>query len=273
MKKQKYINLAVIIILILGAIIMIMPYWVMVALSFETPQETNSIPPHLIPMKITFSNYLNLFSQLNFSVYFRNSLFLTAIIVFGQVISSLMAGYAFARLKFPFKNLIFLFFLSMLMVPSVVIIIPEFILLKYLHLINTIIGVGLMQIFSAFGTFLFRQSFLSVPKDFEEAAIIDGASLWKIFWKIMLPLVWPSIAAFSFLSFVYGWNMFLWPLVALSSTNTRTLPIGLSLLQGQFFSNWGVMMAGSVVVSVPAIVVFLFLQKQFVNSMLSSGIK
>ncbi len=273
MKKQKYVDLVVIIILILGATIMIVPYWVMIALSFETPQQTNSIPPILFPLKITFSNYINLFSQMNFAVYFRNSLFLTFIVVFGQVVSSLMAGYAFARLKFPLKNVIFMFFLSMLMVPSVVIIIPEFILLKYLHLMNTIVGVGLMQVFSAFGTFLFRQAFLSLPTEFEEAAIVDGASLWKIFWKIMVPLVLPSIAAFSFLSFVYGWNMFLWPLVVLSSTNTRTLPIGLSLLQGQFFSNWGVMMAGSVIVSIPAIVVFLFLQKQFVNNMLSSGIK
>jgi multiple sugar transport system permease protein len=273
MKKQKYVDLIVIIVLIFGAVIMIMPFWVMVALSFETPQQTNSIPPILFPIEITFNNYINLFSQLNFAVYFRNSLFLTVIVVFGQVISSLMAGYAFARLNFPFKNLIFIFFLSMLMVPSVVIIIPEFILLKYLHLINTIIGVGLMQIFSAFGTFLFRQNFLSIPTDFEEAAIIDGASLWRIFWQIMVPLTLPSIAAFSFLSFVYGWTMFLWPLVALSSTSTRTLPIGLSLLQGQFFSNWGVMMAGSVIVSIPAIIVFLFLQKQFVNNMLNSGIK
>jgi len=273
MKKQKYLNLIAIILLIFGAVIMVMPFWVMVALSFETPVQTNSIPPILIPRKITFDNYTSLFSQMNFGIYFRNSLFLTAIVVFGQVISSLMAGYAFARLKFPLKNLIFLFFLSMLMVPSVVIIIPEFILLKYLHLVNTIIGVGLMQIFSAFGTFLFRQAFLSMPTDFEEAAIIDGASLWRIFWQIMVPLVLPSIAAFSFLSFVYGWTMFLWPLVALSSTNTRTLPIGLSLLQGQFFSNWGVMMAGSVTVAIPAIIVFLILQKQFVNNMLSSGIK
>ncbi|MGC9124055.1 MAG: carbohydrate ABC transporter permease [Thermoplasmata archaeon] len=252
---------------------MILPFWVMIALSFETPQQTSSIPPILFPLKITFDNYISLFSQLNFAVYFENSLLLTAIVVFGQVISSLMAGYAFARLRFPFKNVIFIFFLSMLMVPSVVVIIPEFILLKYLHLINTIVGVGIMQIFSAFGTFLFRQNFLSIPTDFEEAAIIDGASLWRIFWQIMAPLVLPSIAAFSFLSFVYGWTMFLWPLVVLSSTSTRTLPIGLSLLQGQFFTNWGVMMAGSVVVSIPAIIVFLFLQKQFVNNMLSSGIK
>ena len=266
MKKQKYGDIIIVIALSLGAIIMIAPFWVMIALSFETPQQTNSIPPILFPTKITFNNYIHLFSELNFAIYFRNSIFLTGIIVIGQVISSLMAGYAFARLRFPLKNLIFIFFLSMLMVPSVVIIIPEFILLKKMHLINTLIGVGIMQVFSAFGTFLFRQNFLSLPIEFEEAAIIDGASLWKIFWKIMVPLASPSIAAFVFLSFVYGWNMFLWPLVALSSTNTRTLPIGLSLLQGQFFSNWGVMMAGSTLVSIPAIIIFLFLQKYFVNN-------
>jgi multiple sugar transport system permease protein len=260
-------------ILLIGAIIMFLPYWFMLVVSLETIEEASSVPPHLIPLNPIINNYKEIFVKLDFGRYFLNSLFVTLALVFSQIFLCSLAGYAFARLYFPFKNAIFLIFLSVIMLPGIVLLIPRYIILKNLGLVNTLTGVILLEIFSEFGIFLYRQHFLSLPIELEEAAIVDGASIWRILWNIMMPLSKPITLSFGLLVFIYAWNLFLWPLIVITSPEKRTLPIAIALLQGQYFSNWGVIMAGGVIASLPPIILFLFTQKSFIEGIAFSGLK
>jgi multiple sugar transport system permease protein len=260
-------------ILLIGAIIMFLPYWFMLVVSLETIEEASSVPPHLFPLNPIINNYKEIFVKLDFGRYFLNSLFVTLALVFSQIFLCSLAGYAFARLYFPFKNAIFLIFLSVIMLPGIVLLIPRYIILKNLGLVNTLTGVILLEIFSEFGIFLYRQHFLSLPIELEEAAIVDGASIWRILWNIMMPLSKPITLSFGLLVFIYAWNLFLWPLIVITSPEKRTLPIAIALLQGQYFSNWGVIMAGGVIASLPPIILFLFTQKSFIEGIAFSGLK
>jgi len=260
-------------ILLIGAIIMFLPYWFMLVVSLETIEEASSVPPHLFPLNPIINNYKEIFVKLDFGRYFLNSLFVTLALVFSQIFLCSLAGYAFARLYFPFKNAIFLIFLSVIMLPGIVLLIPRYIILKNLGLVNTLTGVILLEIFSEFGIFLYRQHFLSLPIEMEEAAIVDGASIWRILWNIMMPLSKPITLSFGLLVFIYAWNLFLWPLIVITSPEKRTLPIAIALLQGQYFSNWGVIMAGGVIASLPPIILFLFTQKSFIEGIAFSGLK
>lgn len=266
-------NKIITLLLLLGAIIMFIPYWFMIVVSLETIEEASAIPPHLIPPNPTLNNYKEIFLKLDFGRYFLNSLFVTLSLVFSQIVLCSLAGYAFARLYFPFKNVLFLIFLSVIMLPGIVLLIPRYIILKNLALVNTLTGVILLEIFSEFGIFLYRQHFLSLPIEMEEAAIVDGANIWRIFWNIMMPLSKPITLSFGLLVFIYGWNLFLWPLIVITSPEKRTLPIAIALLQGQYFSNWGVIMAGGVIASIPPIILFLFIQKNFIEGIAFSGLK
>lgn len=260
-------------ILLIGAIIMFLPYWFMLVVSLETIEEASSVPPHLFPLNPIINNYKEIFVKLDFGRYFLNSLFVTLALVFSQIFLCSLAGYAFARLYFPFKNAIFLIFLSVIMLPGIVLLIPRYIIIKNLGLVNTLTGVILLEIFSEFGIFLYRQHFLSLPIELEEAAIVDGASIWRILWNIMMPLSKPITLSFGLLVFIYAWNLFLWPLIVITSPEKRTLPIAIALLQGQYFSNWGVIMAGGVIASLPPIILFLFTQKSFIEGIAFSGLK
>jgi multiple sugar transport system permease protein len=260
-------------ILLIGAILMFLPYWFMLVVSLETIEEASSVPPHLFPLNPIINNYKEIFIKLDFGRYFLNSLFVTLALVFSQIFLCSLAGYAFARLYFPFKSAIFLIFLSVIMLPGIVLLIPRYIILKNLGLVNTLTGVILLEIFSEFGIFLYRQHFLSLPIEMEEAAIVDGASIWRILWNIMMPLSKPITLSFGLLVFIYAWNLFLWPLIVITSPEKRTLPIAIALLQGQYFSNWGVIMAGGVIASLPPIILFLFTQKSFIEGIAFSGLK
>jgi len=266
-------NKIIALLLIIGALIMFIPYWFMLVVSFETIEEASAVPPHFLPLNPIINNYKEIFIKLDFGRYFLNSLIVTLSLVFSQIILCSLAGYAFARLYFTLKNVIFLIFLSVIMLPGIVLLIPRYLILKNLSLVNTLTGVVLLEIFSEFGIFLYRQHFLSIPIEMEEAAIVDGANMWNIFWKIMMPLSKPITLSFGLLVFVYGWNLFLWPLIVITSPEKRTLPIAIALLQGQYFSNWGVIMAGGVIASLPPIILFLFTQKSFVEGIAFSGLK
>ncbi|PMQ01747.1 MAG: sugar ABC transporter permease, partial [Dictyoglomus sp. NZ13-RE01] len=183
--------------LIIGAILMVLPYWFMLIISFETIEEASSIPPHFIPENPIINNYVELFTKLDFGRYFLNSVIVTLSLVISQIVICAVAGYAFARLYFPFKDAIFILFLSVLMLPGIVLLIPKYLILKNLKLVNTLTGVILLEIFSEFGIFLYRQHFLSLPIEMEEAAIVDGANLWQVFWKIMMPLSKPITTSFG----------------------------------------------------------------------------
>lgn len=256
-----------------GAVIFFLPYWFMIVISFETPQEASAIPPHFLPPNPTLRNYVRLFNQLNFGRYALNSLIVTISLVVGQIFLCSLCGYAFARLYFPCKFALFLAFLVVLMIPGIILLIPRYIVLKQLGLTNTLTGVTLFQLLSVFGVFLYRQQIMSMPIELEEAAICDGANIIQVFYRVVFPLLQPLHASFGLLVFIYGWNLFLWPLIVLSSSKKYTLPVGLAQLQGRYFFDFGMMMAGAVVATVPVIVLLIIFQKQIIRSIAYSGLK
>jgi multiple sugar transport system permease protein len=190
-----------------------------------------------------------------------------------QVGTSAMAAYAFARMKFRGSGTLFILYLGTLMVPFQVTIVPLFIEVKYLHLVNSYPGLIVPSIASAYGTFLLRQAFMSLPAELEEAAFVDGAGHWTVFTRIVLPLVRPSLATFGVLSFIASWNSFLWPLVLISSQKLMTLPVGIANLQGEHLTAWNLVMAGTTISVIPIVVVYLLAQKHIVRGFVLSGVK
>ncbi len=184
-----------------------------------------------------------------------------------------MAGYAFARIDFPGRDIIFIIILSVLMVPGQIFLIPQFMIIKKLGLLNSIPALILPGLFSAFGTFLMRQFFMTLPKELEESAILDGCNQFQIFWKIMLPLVKPGLVALAISTCLYCWNSLMWPLIVNTSVDKMTLSAGLASLQGQHSTNYPVMMAGTVLAIWPMILAFIIFQKQFIEGIASTGTK
>lgn len=262
-------------ILILIALSMLYPFFAMVNLSFIKNEEIFSQAGKIFYSGITFENYRNVFQQIPLSRYFFNSLLVATITTIGQVIFSALAGYAFARLKFPFRNLIFLIVLITMLVPPQVNIIPLFFLMREMHLIDTYQALILPGMFGGFGIFLMRQYFLGLPKDLEESARIDGCNLFQTFFKIALPLALPTVATLALFTFVTTWNSFMWPLIVTNSESMRTLPVGLAIFKGSFreLTLWGELLACSVICTIPVIGVFLIGKKYFINDIMQGGVK
>lgn len=262
-------------ILILIAISMLYPFFAMLNLSFIKNEEIFSQAGKIFYSGITFENYRNVFQQIPLSRYFFNSLLVATITTVGQVIFSALAGYAFARLKFPFRNLIFLIVLITMLVPPQVNIIPLFFLMRELHLIDTYQALILPGMFGGFGIFLMRQYFLGLPKDLEESARIDGCNILQTFFKIALPLALPTVATLALFTFVTTWNSFMWPLIVTNSESMRTLPVGLAIFKGSFreITLWGELLACSVICTIPVIGVFLIGKKYFINDIMQGGVK
>ena len=262
-------------ILILIAISMLYPFFAMLNLSFIKNEEIFSQAGKIFYSGITFENYRNVFQQIPLSRYFFNSLLVATITTIGQVIFSALAGYAFARLKFPFRNLIFLIVLITMLVPPQVNIIPLFFLMRELHLIDTYQALILPGMFGGFGIFLMRQYFLGLPKDLEESARIDGCNILQTFFKIALPLALPTVATLALFTFVTTWNSFMWPLIVTNSESMRTLPVGLAIFKGSFreLTLWGELLACSVICTIPVIGVFLIGKKYFINDIMQGGVK
>jgi len=208
-----------------------------------------------------------------FLVFYINSIIVAVAVTFGQVATSSLAAYAFARLRFPGRDGLFLGYLATLMVPGVITMIPVYILLSRLRLTNSYWALILPAMFSAYGTFMLRQFFLSVPRELEDAARIDGASLFGIYWNVIMPLSKPALAALTTFVFLHSWNDFMWPLIVIDSLNLKTLPIGLAHFQGPYLTEWHLLMAASVIVMVPVLVVFVIGQRYFVRGIILSGLK
>jgi multiple sugar transport system permease protein len=202
-----------------------------------------------------------------------NSLFVAFLSTLGQLITCSMAAYAFARLKFRGHNVVFLLYLATLMVPMQVTITPLFIMMRIFGWINTYQGLIMPGIFSAFGTFLLRQSFMTIPVEYEEAAYMDGASPLTIFLKVILPLSKPALATLSVFAFMASWNAFMWPLFIVREQNLMTLPVGLATLRGQWLTEWNLVMAGTVITIIPMFLLYLFAQKYLVQGYVMSGLK
>lgn len=259
--------------LILGAFIMLIPFLWMLSTSFKNSGATMVFPPEFIPKDPTFENYQKVTEMFPMIRFLWNSLFVAVLTTLGQIVFSSMAAYAFARMQFRGRDKLFLLYLATMMVPTQVTMIPQFILIKELGWLDSYQALIIPTMFGVFGTFLMRQAMLSIPRELEEAAFMDGASHFKVFMNVCLPLVKPTIATLGIFTFMSSWNNFLWPLIAISSRDLATLPLGLSLLEGRWGTDWGLMMAGVVISVVPILIVYLFAQKYFIQGMTMSGMK
>ncbi len=260
-------------ILLAGVVLVATPFVWMIATSFKSFVESVQVPPTILPQSFQWTNYTEVFRSMNFSIYYGNTLFVTIGRTLGQLLVCSLAAYAFARLQFPFKNVLFLAVLSVLMVPSQVVLIPKFILMRELNWINTYMALIVPGVFSAFGTFLLRQFFMTIPKELEEAAKIDGCNTFRIYWRIFIPLSIPAMVSLIIFTVLSSWNDFLWPLVVTTTENMRVLSIGIASFQGEFRTNYPLLMSASVLGTLPILVMFMILQKSFIEGIAMSGIK
>jgi multiple sugar transport system permease protein len=263
-----------VLLLTVGALIMVSPVLWAISTSLRTPAESFTEPPQWIPLHPIFSNYSAVFNTAPFVRFVLNSVIVTGAIVVGQLITSSMGGYAFAKLRFKGREPLFWVVLATMMVPIQATIIPVFILIKYMHLSDTLTALVLPAVASAFGTFLLRQAFMQMPKEFGEAAVVDGASQWKVFTRIYLRMAWPAMATLAVLDFAGYWNEFFRPLIFLNNQDHYTLPLGLVILQGYMGTgSVSVVLAAVVMALVPNLLVFAFAQKYFVRGISFGGIK
>jgi len=261
--------------LVLIAISMLYPFFAMINLSLVPNGEIFNQGGKLIYSPITIDNYISVFNKIPLWKYFINSLFVAIVTTVGQVIISALAGYAFARMTFKWRDGLFLLVLITMLVPPQVNIIPLFFLMRQFHWINTYQALILPGLFGGFGIFMMRQYFLGLPKDLEESAKIDGCNIFSTFFKIALPLAIPAIATLSIFTFVTTWNSFMWPLIVTNTESMRTLPVGLAIFKGSFreITLWGDLLACSVICTIPVIGVFLLGKKYFINDILQGGVK
>jgi multiple sugar transport system permease protein len=257
------------------ALVMLIPFAWMLSTSLKPAQYILRATPQFIPHPATTSSYTNLIDLMPVDKMLFNSTFVAILGTAGQVIVSAMAAYAFSRLEWRGRNLVFVLYLLTMMVPRQVTLIPQFILIRQLGWVNTYQGLILPGLFSAFGVFLLRQSFLGMPHELEEAAFIDGANHLTVFWRIVLPISKPALATLSVLSFMEYWNSYLWPLFVARKDEFMTLPVGLAKLQGgpRALTQWNMVMAGAVITVLPILIVYLLAQKWFIRSVALSGIK
>jgi multiple sugar transport system permease protein len=255
------------------AAIMLVPLIWMAIVSLETRQQATSFPPVLIPSSVNLGNYSAAWNAAPFAHFFINSLLYSLATVAGNLLFCSLAAYAFARIRFFGRNVLFVVLLATLMVPFQVILIPTFLIVKQLGMVDTVGGLIVPNLCSAFGIFMLRQFFRTLPIELEEAARIDGTSRLGILFKIVLPLSMPALATLGIIQFMWSWNDFLWPLIIIDSANHAPLQLGLSTLQGAHFTQWNLLMAGTLMSQVPMLAAFLFAQRWFIRSIAFTGIK
>lgn len=267
-------KLLVYIVLAFGAIIMLLPFVWMASTSCKPPTELNRLPVRFIPQNPACM--INLESLYNtsplFNRYLMNSFIVTAGRTLGQLIICSLAAYGFARFRFPGRNILFAMCLGLLMVPYQAILIPQYVLVRDMGILNTLPAIIVPNMFSAFALFLLRQSFMQIPIELEEAAEIDGANPLLVLWHVVLPLSIPALAAFGVITIQAAWNDFLWPLVAANTPDTRVVTIGISLLQGERSTPWNLIMMGSLIATLPMVVLFMLLQRYFIEGVAMTGV-
>jgi len=262
------------VLLTLGLLITVVPFVWMLLGSLKTQSELSQVPPTWLPADPTFDNYSRMWNRLDFPRFFLNSAVIAGAITVANLVFTSMVGYALAKLRFAGRDQLFLLVLGTLLVPTSVTMVPLFVLISKLGLLDTYWAVILPSAAAPVGVFLMRQFMLSIPDDLIEAARVDGASEWFIFWRIAMPLSVPALAANAIITFLPAWNALLWPLIVLQSQDKYTLPVALAIFaKGQFQADYGLLMAGSVVLVVPVILLFLLLQKRFTQSVAMTGIK
>jgi multiple sugar transport system permease protein len=255
------------------AAVMLLPLVWMVVLSLETEPQAAQFPPVLFPSSFHISNYPAAWNSVPFGDFFLNSAAYSLATVAGNLLFCSLAAYAFARIRFFGRELLFVVFLATLMVPFQVLLIPTFLIVKKLGLVDSVGGLIVPNLCTAFGIFMLRQFFRTLPIELEEAARIDGTSRLGILFKIVLPLSMPALATLGIIQFMWSWNDFLWPLIIIDTSSHAPLQLGLSMLQGAHSTQWNLLMAGTVMSQIPMLLVFLFAQRWFIRSIAYTGIK
>jgi len=255
------------IVLSVGSIVMLVPFIWMVSTSLKPAGQFSGF----IPRELVWENYRTTIESMPFGRFYLNSLVVATSVTILQLLTSSLAAFAFARLQFPGRDKLFLLYLIALMIPFPVTMLPNFILVRYLGWVDSYAGLIIPPAFSAFSTFMLRQQFRGIPLDLDQAARIDGASSFRIWWQVLLPLAAASMAALAIFNFLGSWNEFLWPLIVTNSLEMRTLPVGLSAFQGQHGVQWNLLMAASVISVLPVLVVYILAQRWIVQGITLSG--
>lgn len=270
---QRFPNIGAHVVLMIGSAVMLFPFVWQLIMSLSTQGEITSVPPQIIPERLNFENYVAVFQQMPFLQQLGVSVSTTVIRVVGQLLFCSMAGYAFARMRFPGRNILFGVFLSILMVPGQIFLVPQYEIIRSMGLLNTIAGISLPGIFIAFGVFLFRQHFMSMPLELEESARLDGANPAQTFFRVMLPLSGPAASALIIITTLGSWNDLMWPLVIATYEDRMPLSVGLASFSGQYATNYPVLMAASLMAMLPIFILFLSMQRRFVEGLAQSGVK
>lgn len=264
-------------VLLIGfALIEFLPFIWALSASFKNQQEIQSslsFPPKFIPDNPTLQNYGDIFSIVPFGTWYLNSFFVAIVTTLLTLFFASTSGYAFARIPFPGRDIVFWLIVGTMAIPSVITIIPTYILLKTIGLTDTIQGLIIPFMVTAFGIFLMRQFFVSIPGELEEAARVDGAGRIRIFWQIVLPLARPALSALTIFTFMGRWNDFLMPLIIIGKSDLFTLPLGMSTFRGQYKTDWNLLMSGSILVMIPIVILYIVFQRFFIEGIATTGLK
>ena len=272
-KRPEYGKAVIYIVLLLGCVITLAPFIWMFLTSMKTSMEAVSVPPSILPRSWNTDAYTSLGSKLPFFQMYWNTILTSVIIVAGQLLLCSLAGYAFARIQFPGRNFLFILCLSVLMIPSSFLILPQYLIIQKMKLLNTLHAIYLPNLFSAFGTFLMRQFFMTIPLELEDAARIDGCGHGRTYLRIMLPLIKPGLVSLGVLTLRFAWNNLMWPMIVNTEKAKMTLSAGLSYLQGQYITDYPSIMAGAMLATIPLIIIYAIFQRQFIEGIALTGIK
>jgi sn-glycerol 3-phosphate transport system permease protein len=274
-RKQDLARILIYALLAIASLTWLFPLVWLVATAFKSQAEVFARPLGLLPSRIGWANFTTAWSYAPFAAYYWNTIVIVLGLLAVQLLTMTMAAYAFARLKFPGRDWLFLLFLAQLMITPQSTILPNYITVSGLRLLDTRLAVMLPYFASAFGTFLMRQAFLTIPADLEDAASIDGCNILRYLWHVALPLVRPALAAFSIISVTFHWNEFFWPLIVTETARSRPLTVGLTIFaqQSEGGAEWHLLMAATMMVVAPLLLGFIVFQRQFVQSFMRSGLK
>lgn len=261
------------VVLTAAALVMLIPFYWQISTSLSTNAEVVGVPPSFWPAVPQFENYAKVGEKIPLVSQLFVSATVTALRVAGQLVTCVLAGYAFARMQFRGRRILFALVLSLLMVPPQIFLIPQYLIIKDLGLLNTTLGIALPGFFSSFGIFLMRQAFAALPAELEDAARLDGANPFQTFLRVMLPLVGPTVSALVIITVIWSWNDLLWPLIVSAQPEAMPISVGLATFQGRYTTDYSVMMAASLIATLPTLALFLILQRRVMQGLAFSGMK
>lgn len=260
-------------ILIGAALVFLMPFIWSISISFQPDGDVFGWPIQLIPDPATLENYQRLWNEIPFGRWLFNSTVIVLVVTISNLIFDSLAGYAFARMRFPGRNFLFMVFIASMMIPGHITMVPKFMMFNAFGLVNTYPGLIAPHLVQVFGIFLMKQFFESLPRELEEAAMIDGCGFFETYWKIILPISRPALVALGIYIFQGNWNEFLWPVVMSTTNDMFTLPLGMAMFRYEFTVEWTMLMAGSMLIALPTLIIFLTFQRLFIQGMATSGVK